>query len=282
VSLNISYEIISDLNQQCDLEFVSVFPPRKLKLSTQLSRIVNTFPVGELDLSYSYDLRNGPQSKNYKRRIWYTGENIRPPLEGNYDGYLSFDVDNFVEGNAYLPLWFMHIGIFGAVNEKRLGLEARLDNFLNPRIPNYKGNRKLCAIASNHHSVRLHALASASRFFHVDAYGRGFREDHRTKFAIYQDYDFGLCFENDLYPGYVTEKLVDAYLSGVIPLYWGLIPDHSCLNKDAFLNLNDFETIDSFIEFAGEIDSERAKDIISKPLLINLPNLESIKNVILG
>lgn len=36
-----------------------------------------------------------------------------------------------------------------------------------------------------------------------------------------EGYKFNICFENSSYPGYLTEKLFDAYNAGCIPIYWG-------------------------------------------------------------
>ncbi|WP_394958760.1 glycosyltransferase family 10 domain-containing protein [uncultured Helicobacter sp.] len=36
-----------------------------------------------------------------------------------------------------------------------------------------------------------------------------------------ENYKFNICFENGSYPGYLTEKLFDAYIAGCIPIYWG-------------------------------------------------------------
>jgi hypothetical protein len=34
-------------------------------------------------------------------------------------------------------------------------------------------------------------------------------------------YNFVIAFENVDYPGYITEKIMDAFQAGTVPLYWG-------------------------------------------------------------
>lgn len=34
-------------------------------------------------------------------------------------------------------------------------------------------------------------------------------------------YKFTIAFENQSYPGYVTEKIADALMAGTVPIYWG-------------------------------------------------------------
>jgi hypothetical protein len=36
-----------------------------------------------------------------------------------------------------------------------------------------------------------------------------------------RDYNFVIAFENSEYPGYITEKIIDAFKAGTVPLYWG-------------------------------------------------------------
>jgi hypothetical protein len=43
----------------------------------------------------------------------------------------------------------------------------------------------------------------------------------RAKRAVLSRYRFAICFENTIFPGYLTEKLFDCLLAGCIPIYWG-------------------------------------------------------------
>ena len=47
----------------------------------------------------------------------------------------------------------------------------------------------------------------------------------RSYDAVARNYRYFLCFENDLYPGYVTEKPIEAWASGSVPLWRGIDPD---------------------------------------------------------
>lgn len=41
------------------------------------------------------------------------------------------------------------------------------------------------------------------------------------KMEILSHFRFALCFENCVYPGYVTEKILDAFFAGAVPIYMG-------------------------------------------------------------
>ena len=40
------------------------------------------------------------------------------------------------------------------------------------------------------------------------------------KFAFQQKHKFSIAFENTSYCGYCTEKIVEAFVAGTIPIYW--------------------------------------------------------------
>ncbi len=42
-----------------------------------------------------------------------------------------------------------------------------------------------------------------------------------NKQEILKKYNFVLAFENSNFPGYITEKIIDAFKAGTVPLYWG-------------------------------------------------------------
>lgn len=46
-----------------------------------------------------------------------------------------------------------------------------------------------------------------------------------------KNYKFNICFENGSSPGYITEKLFQAYAGGCIPIYWGDISLRSGENE---------------------------------------------------
>ncbi len=41
------------------------------------------------------------------------------------------------------------------------------------------------------------------------------------KIKIFSNHNFNIAFENSSYPGYVTEKITDAFIANTIPIYWG-------------------------------------------------------------
>jgi hypothetical protein len=89
------------------------------------------------------------------------------------------------------------------------------------------------------------------------------------------------AFENDLFPGYVTEKAPEAWATGAIPLYWGSDPA-GYLNQKALLNLEKFEDLDEYVSRVGEVagDSQTWSSIASQPILAKRPSLDDVLAVL--
>jgi hypothetical protein len=54
-------------------------------------------------------------------------------------------------------------------------------------------------------------------------------------FVIFHDYKYCMVMENKAYPGYITEKIVNAFLGGCLPIYYGTTEIFDIFNKDSFI-----------------------------------------------
>lgn len=64
-------------------------------------------------------------------------------------------------------------------------------------------------------------------------------------------YKFALCFENTSYPGYVTEKIIDCLVAGLIPIYLGAPDISEFVPEEAFIDMRKFNTwqeLDNYVE----------------------------------
>ena len=168
-------------------------------------------------------------------RIFFTGENIR--TDWNLADYgIDFDYMEFGDRHLHLPLF-----VLGDIKQNRV-LNKR-DKFCAYIVTN-GGNR-------NNALLREQFFDRLSEYKKVDSGGR-----HRNNIGHFvadkhkwlQDYKFNLCFENSSYPGYLTEKLFDAYNAGCVPIYWGDTSLRVGLAENTAggggFNPNDFESID--------------------------------------
>lgn len=209
-------------------------------------------------------------------RIFYTGENVRTDF--NVADYgIDFDYMEFGDRHLHLPLFAL-----GNIEQNR-ALNKR-ENFCAYIVTN-GGERD---------NVLLRELFfdKLSKYKKVDSGGR-----HRNNIGHFvedkhkwlQNYKFNLCFENSSYPGYLTEKLFDAYNAGCVPIYWGDtslrvgfadnaggggfdISDNECIdmrvpeiplhlieykiNPKAFINAHNFPNLNALLEEVKRIDND--------------------------
>jgi hypothetical protein len=92
----------------------------------------------------------------------------------------------------------------------------------------------------------------------VDVFGRGRKNELKSgKLAGLLPYQFSIAIENTSHPGYFTEKVMDCWLAGTIPIYFGALDLENYFPKESFIRL---ETLD-FSKFrerllSGEFSSE--------------------------
>jgi hypothetical protein len=180
-------------------------------------------------------------------RIFYTGENIRPPYD-ECDYAFSFDYP-ITERNYRLPLYRLF-------DEYALLFQPR-----NP-IKITSENRKFCSfLVSNPNAPeRTNFFSKLSTYKQVDSGGKALNNigyqigSWADKISWIENYKFSIAFENSRYPGYTTEKLLHALVSNTIPIYWGNPLVGKDFNTKAFINCHDYDSLDDVIDAVRTID----------------------------
>ncbi len=78
----------------------------------------------------------------------------------------------------------------------------------------------------------------------------------KDKIVFQSQYKFCLCFENSSHPGYTTEKIVQAFASGAIPIYFGNPEIAKEFNPRAFINCHDYDSLEDAMKRIIEIDND--------------------------
>jgi len=121
--------------------------------------------------------------------------------------------------------------------------------------------------------IRALFFKKLSRYKRVDSGGRylnNIGEPVADKITFIKDYKFTIAFENSALSGYTTEKIVDAMTVNSMPIYWGNPDIHLDFNKESFICVNDFNSLDDAIDEIIRLDSDDDAYIekLSKPWLI--------------
>lgn len=289
LSLALGREVVveSDPRTEVDICIESVYGRNALpSFQARAYRYLASHSKSGIDFSKRKYSPNQQPSRKAKYSIFFTGENERPPF-GDWDCYLSFDLNSYGGKNAYLPLWWITSSdLIRPTVSPYLGRPITIDEMLATREVDYKSRKKFCvAFIGKAYPFRMQAIAALSAIGKVDVYGGIARNSNRkaalAKFETAQKYKFVFAFENDLFPGYVTEKAPEAWATGAIPLYWGSDPA-GYLNQDAMINLANYENLDFFTERVGDVarNPQLWSNIANQPILKRKPDLEEVLSVL--
>jgi len=93
----------------------------------------------------------------------------------------------------------------------------------------------------------------------------------RNKIKFLTNYKFSLAMENTKADGYITEKIIDAFLAGNIPIYYGNYMIEEYINPKAFILIKGEEDMMEKIEYIKKIDNDDKlyKSILREKVLIN-------------
>ncbi|MBX7067224.1 MAG: hypothetical protein K1X28_08340 [Parachlamydiales bacterium] len=167
---------------------------------------------------------------------------------------------------------------------------------ISPRLTNTPSfeEKKFCTmicrrLTSKHPKELYSERQRAIKFFEdkpdgeFDLYGYGWKKKYKNyrgslpnKLETLKQYKFSICYENTRdVKGYISEKIFDCFIAGVVPIYLGAcnvadyIPDDCFIDKRKFASYEDLyqylkgmtkEEYQTFVENAGKfLTSEKAK-----------------------
>lgn len=84
-----------------------------------------------------------------------------------------------------------------------------------------------------------------------------YKGEVKDKFSILKNYKFTLCFENAIFPGYVTEKIFDAIFAGSVPIYYGAPDIKKYVPAEAFIDVRGFNNYDELYLFINSINEAK-------------------------
>lgn len=236
----------------------------------------------------------GVYGQNHRRfgsevtKVFYTGENVRPPWN-ECQFAMTFDHENSSR-HYRLPLYA--IDMWGAVTEGWTKDYYQLVH-LNHDYEIEYDTRGFCSfvVSNPNQEMRNKAFHFINDYRKVDSAGPHYnnvgyvlpRDELYHKLNFLDRYRFNICFENGSYPGYVTEKLLNALQVKTMPIYWGSPTVERDFNTSAFINASDHGDFNKLVDYIRHLDSPAGKreylDIISRPAFKNdVPNCYTSMN----
>lgn len=189
-------------------------------------------------------------------RILFLGE-AKCPDFNLYDYAIGFDDIIFEDRYLRYPLCLLD-------KEKlKLALNKHKRNDVY-----YLNKRKFCnfvvSAGGGFADKRTYLLEKINEYKRVDSGGRYKNnlpdgQPVKDKLKFQEMYKFSLALENTRFRGYTTEKIIDAWAAGTIPIYWGDPYIKKEFNAEAFIDASDYDDTEKLIDAIREIEEDENK-----------------------
>jgi hypothetical protein len=104
--------------------------------------------------------------------------------------------------------------------------------------------------------------------------------DAKYSFFSKVKHKYCICFEHSSYPYYCTEKLMDSFLAGSVPIYLGDPKINSDWNKESFINVGRIGTEETMKLIKDmEYNNELFLDVYSKPIFTDEQKKRHLDNM---
>lgn len=184
-------------------------------------------------------------------RIFFTGENIAPNFQ-LCDYAIGFERLFFGDRYYRFPFYF-------GMSEYAADLQRAENKHLNP--VDWKTKTGFCSFVYSNadtDSMRKQLFEKLSSYKPVASAGRlyntmgGYRTDNKLEFDA--RHKFSIACENSSHLGYATEKIMQAFAAGTIPVYYGDPSIGEEYNTRAFVNCHEYASVDEVLERIIQID----------------------------
>ncbi|WRA85451.1 fucosyltransferase [Helicobacter pylori] len=243
-------------------------------LSQRYTITLHRNPDKPADIVFGNPLGSARKILSYKntKRVFYTGENEVPNFN-LFDYAIGFDELDFRDRYLRMPLYYDRLHHKAeSVNDTTAPYKLKDNSLYTLKKPSHhfkENHPNLCAlinneidplkrgfasfIASNPNAPIRNAFYDALNSIEPVTGGGSVKNtlgyNVKNKSEFLSQYKFNLCFENSQGYGYVTEKIIDAYFSHTIPIYWGSPSVAKDFNPKSFVNVHDFNNFDEAIDY---------------------------------
>ena len=211
-----------------------------------------------------YSVGGGEHLKYNCPRIFITGENTQPDFNV-CDYAIAFGYMTFDDRYKRIPLYRFYLEDYDrAIHKHEIVLSDEMIS-----------KRKFCNFVYSNGTTaqkdRDEFYYNLCKYKSVDSGGRHLNNvggPVESKFDFQKKYKFSIAFENACTPGYTTEKILQAFAAGTIPIYYGNPRIAEDFNNKAFINCHEYNSFEEVIEKIAEIDNDDSlfRKYISEPI----------------
>ncbi|MCR5688199.1 MAG: hypothetical protein K6G58_09280 [Lachnospiraceae bacterium] len=182
-------------------------------------------------------------------RIFYTGENIAPDFN-LVDYGMGFPDISFYDRYLRLPHYVLYPRACTLALKKPYMSDEELTDrgFASYVISN--------AISAPERGIMIEKLGKYKELASGGRYHNNVGGPVADKIDFSKGYRFSLAFENSGSRGYTTEKIMESFAAGSVPIYWGNPDIAGEFNPESFINCHDFAGFDEAVEFIKKVDGD--------------------------
>ena len=131
---------------------------------------------------------------------------------------------------------------------------------------------------------RLDFIKKLSEYKKVDMggnYGNNIGKSVKNKIEFLSSYKFSISMENSNGDGYLSEKIIESFIAGTIPIYYGDYMVDEYINPKVYILIKGENDINDKIEYIKKIDNDNKLylSILKERIFINDNYKDIIKKV---
>lgn len=182
-------------------------------------------------------------------KIYYTGENIIPDFN-LVDYGLGFQDISFYDRYLRLPHYVLYPRACRLAQSKPTLSDEEL---LNRKFCNYVVSN---AVSCKERGEIIDKLNAYKPLDSGGKYHNNVGGPVKDKIEFARGYKFAIAIENSPARGYTTEKIMEAFASETVPIYWGNSDIAKEFNPKSFINGHDFSSFDELVSFVEKVDND--------------------------
>jgi hypothetical protein len=213
-------------------------------------------------------------NKISKKYIYWSGESYGPERSEYELDYINLFTGNpFDEKTAYMPFFMYSPFLYKAKKN------------------NESKNKKLAYCNNNQVEIReniFNLFVEKAGISRCSSLGNCFGKYPETNKKVgafwfheelierYSSYDFVIAMENKIYDGYVTEKILNAFSSGSVPIYWGDSKFAKMFfNNKSFVDVSDFKNLEDCVEYVSKLEKTEIEELIKQPIFNKIEGIDA-------
>lgn len=197
-----------------------------------------------------YSISSNASHLRYKNsiKIFYTEENFRPDF--NICDYAAEFADmQYDDRYIRVPNYLFYQNDYALARSKHLNV---CESDSKRKFCNFVYSNELTAEAPRNRIKQL-----LNTYKTVDCGGKidnNVGGPVANKLEFQKQYKFSIAFENASYPGYTTEKILQAFSAQTVPIYFGNPDIVKEFNPKSFINCHDYNSLEEVVQRIIEVD----------------------------